>query len=184
MKNEDYRIWGKSICALADGVVEQWNDGVATNIITADANGNLQFPNPTPAILGGNNFWIRHTGDVFVLYAHMQPGTQPGIAEGAQIHAGQKLGLAGNSGNATNPHTHIHAAQSSTGGALRPLPFSHGWIIDLSRFTPPGPSDPCTLLTAVGISQTTSAIWPASTPPTFKVPAVGTSRAGEWATSY
>jgi hypothetical protein len=50
MNNDDYRIWGKPVRAVADGIVEDWVDGMVTNTITADADGNLQLPSPTPIL--------------------------------------------------------------------------------------------------------------------------------------
>ncbi len=37
------------------------------------------------------------------------------MAEGARVEAGDLLGLAGNSGNTSEPHLHIHAVDAATG---------------------------------------------------------------------
>ena len=186
LKNADYRIWGKPIRAVADGVVESWKDGMKTNTITADADGNLQFPSPTPDPVAGNHFWIRHDGEVYVLYAHLQKGTLPAalMSKGAPVKAGQKLGLAGNSGNATNPHTHIQCAKNGSSGALRPMPFKNAWVVDRNQTHPPTPDGPWTRLTNDGISKDTVAIWPESTWPSFLVPLAGIARGGTWANSF
>ncbi len=161
MNNQDYRIWGKPVRAVADGVVEDWVDGMATNTITADANGNLQFPDPTPNPVTGNRFWIRH-GDVLVEYAHLQKDTLPAalLVKGAPVLAGQLLGLAGNSGNSTNPHTHIQCQRNSLSGPLRGMPFRAGCVLDRERFDSPNPSGLWVPLKAEGIPQEGVAIWP------------------------
>jgi len=161
MNNEDYRIWGKPVRAVADGNVEDWVDNEPTNTIIVDSNGKLQFPSPTPKILSGNRFWIRH-GDVLVEYAHLQAGTLPPslLVKGAPVTAGQKLGLAGNSGNATNPHTHIQCQRDSLSGPLRAMPFRDAWILDRTRFNSPDSHSLWVPLKAQGIPQEPVAIWP------------------------
>jgi len=161
MNNQDYRIWGKPVRAVADGVVEDWVDGMATNTITVDANGNLQLPSPTPSPVSGNRFWIRH-GDVLVLYAHLQKDTLPAalLVKGAPVQAGQSLGLAGNSGNSSNPHTHTQCQRDSLSGPLRGMPFHNGCVLDRERFDSPNPSGLWVPLKANGIPQEAVAIWP------------------------
>jgi hypothetical protein len=75
---------------------------------------------------------VQH-GDEVVLYAHMQQGSlASGITKGATIKAGQQLGKAGNSGNSTAPHLHIHAVQGTSPetGPLRPFVLKDAWAID------------------------------------------------------
>jgi hypothetical protein len=178
-KNAHYRIWGKPIRAVADGEVESWEDGMATNQKLG------KLPEPTPKPVTGNHFWIRH-GDVFVLYAHLQKDTLPAELKkkGAKVKAGQMLGLVGNSGNSSKPHTHIHCLRDSTSGPLRSLPFRNAWVLRTDNFDPPAVTDPWVRMTAHGVPKTSVAVWPASTWPTFKIPAVGISRGGTWANSY
>jgi hypothetical protein len=161
MNNEDYRIWGKPVRAVANGSVEDWVDNEPTNTITVDSNGNLQFPSPTPDPGSGNRFWIRH-GDVLVEYAHLQAGTLPPslLVKGAPVTAGQTLGLAGNSGNSTNPHTHIQCQRDSLSGPLRPMPFRDAWVLDRTRFNSGDSHSLWVQLKAHGIPQEAVAIWP------------------------
>ena len=117
MNNEDYRIWGKPIRAVADGVVESWLGDEPTNTITADDDGKLQLPKPTPDPTSGNHFWIKHD-DVFVIYTHLQEGTLPEalMVKGAPVKAGPKLGLTGNSGELDqSPRTSSAIATRRTG---------------------------------------------------------------------
>ena len=106
MKNEDYRIYGKPVRAMADGVVVEALDTMNSNVITADAQGHLQFPDPTPNPVSGNHVFVQHGTEV-VKYCHLQKGSVPAELKvpGAKVWAGQTLGLAGNTGNSTNPHT-------------------------------------------------------------------------------
>jgi len=161
MNNADYRIWGKPVRAVADGTVEDSVDGMPTNTITVDAKGNLQLPTPTPYPFSGNSFWIRH-GDVLVQYAHLQAGTlTPSLmVKGAPVTAGQTLGLAGNSGNSSNPHTHVQCQRDSVSGPLRAMPFRDAWILDKTRFNSNNSNSLWVQLTAEGIPQEAVAIWP------------------------
>ncbi len=178
-KNDSYRIWGKPVRAMADGVVESWLETMDDNTVLGS------FPDPTPNPVSGNHFWIRH-GDVYALYAHLQKDSLPAalMVKGAPVSAGQSLGLAGNSGNSTNPHTHIHMVKGSKSGALRGIPFRNGWVLDHAAYTPPGPDDPWVPIADRGVSRDEVSIWPASTTPGFKIPAAGIARSGTWANSY
>ena len=184
MKNEDYRIWNKPIRAVADGTVEDFDDGMDDNTIKANADGNLQFPSPTPDPVGGNSMIVKH-GTELVKYSHMRKGSM--VAElkkkGAKVSEGQMLGRAGNTGNSTNPHTHIHCVRASD-SALRPLPFRSASVIDREKLSPSGADGPWFRLQGHGISKDTVSIWPASTSPGFPVPTVGISMAGDWASSF
>ena len=147
--------------AVADGIVEDLVDGMPTNTITADADGNLLLPSPTPMPVSGNCFWVRH-GDVLVLYAHLQAGTLPPslLMKGAPISAGETLGLAGNSGNSSNPHTHIQCQRDSLSGPLRGMPFRDAWVLDRTRFNSANSNSLWVSLKADGIPQEAVAIWP------------------------
>lgn len=184
LKNEDYRIWGKPVRAVADGVVLDFADGMDNNQIVQDENGNLQFPTPTPSPLGGNNITIQH-GTEKVTYCHFQKGSMlPEVkVKGAKVSEGQMLGRAGNTGNATNPHTHIECERASD-SALRPMPFRSGWVVDRAKLSPPGAGGPWFRLHGQGICKDAVSIWPASTTPGFPVPAYGISMEGDWANSF
>jgi murein DD-endopeptidase MepM/ murein hydrolase activator NlpD len=106
-KNEDYRVWGKRIYAMADGTVHSFANDKPTN------------PSPPadlspPEIVEGNHFYIQH-GAELVLYAHFQKGSlDPDLmSKGKAVKAGDFLGLAGNSGNSSGPHLHIHAIKGT-----------------------------------------------------------------------
>jgi murein DD-endopeptidase MepM/ murein hydrolase activator NlpD len=156
--NEDYRIWGKPIYAMANGTVVEFADDKPTN------------PNPPddlspPVPVEGNHFYIQH-GDELMLYAHFQKGTlNPDLlSKGAEVEAGQRLGLAGNSGNSTAPHLHIHAiaATSPWNGPLRPIPFRDIRVLDQSEATVTGPGAEWVDVVRRGLPSVTSLIHPVS----------------------
>ena len=127
-KNDHYRIWGKPIHAMADGTVAHFLDGVGANYFPGtgnDAGPWKEAPWDTSTQAGkdkswtdhvgaGNHFYIRH-GEELVLYAHMQSGTLPQkfLKKDAVVKAGDLLGLAGNAGSSSEPHTHIHAIKGT-----------------------------------------------------------------------
>jgi len=177
-KNESYRIWGKPVRAVADGTVESWQDGMDDNTVLGE------FPTPTPNPAGGNNIIIRHGSEV-VKYCHFRKGSMVEALKqkGAPVKEGQMLGRAGNTGNSTNPHTHIECERQSD-FALRPMPFRSGWVVDRSKLSPPGATGPWFHLHGHGIPKDTVSIWPASTSPGFPIPTVGISMAGDWGNSF
>lgn len=165
-KNENYRIWGKPVRAVADGTVESWHDGM-------NANTPPGFPEPTPDPVGGNHIWIKH-GDEMVVYTHLQKNTIPDAfkVKGAAVKAGQMVGRAGNSGNSSNPHEHAEAAQTGN-NSLRPLPFREAWICEAGKLQPPSPEGPWVRLDAEGIPFDSVLIWPAATRPAWYPPGWG-----------
>ena len=164
-KNQNYHMWGKPIYAMADGIVVQFNDGMAANTPPL-------LPVPTPNPVEGNHFYIQH-GDDLALYAHFQSGTlNPALTSGpnpdgtgATVTQGQLLGLAGNSGNSSEPHLHIQVNRTTTpwGGPTRPLPFNDIYVLDLSAVPdvwPPNNDAPWNAVSAQDLPSVNSAIWP------------------------
>jgi hypothetical protein len=157
-KNEDYRVWGKPIYAMADGTVDSWANDKPTN------------PNPPadlspPEPVEGNHFYIQH-GPEIVLYAHFQPGSlnQDLMAKDVPVKAGDFLGLAGNSGNSSGPHLHIHATKGTAPwqGPPQPITFRDTHVIDRSALTPPSAEGPWVKVKGQCLPAVTSLIWPAS----------------------
>jgi peptidase M23-like protein len=175
VNNSDLRIWGKPVCAVADGTVLERIDGVPNNPHplhwTSDADLAAQLAQQQALYWGGftnggagNHFYIQH-GENVVLYAHMQNGSLNTKAlPGMTVKAGDVLGLAGNAGNSTGPHLHVHAIKGTApeDGPLRPMPFRNTLSIDLTALTSPFPDAPWVKLADQGPPHVTSAIWPAS----------------------
>lgn len=170
-RNEDYRIFGKPIYAVADGVVQACRSNFPNN---ADAKNPLSQTvlDRIESIGDGNgNFFMIATdgGDESVLYAHMQKGSlNPDLAAaGRHVKAGDFLGLAGNSGSSTNPHMHIHSNRRNTGplfwvDAPRPLTWVHARAVARNQLGQANP--PWVPLAGRGVPTGESAIWPSDNP--------------------
>jgi hypothetical protein len=141
--NSNHLIYGKEIRAMVSGtVVGCWRnapDNTKSGTKNADV---LNFFTPIP----GNHITIRTDDGVLALHAHAIPGTIPAsicpnnavkmtkassatfpseasVTGGVRITAGQFLGLAGNSGNSTGPHLHVHMQKD---GVAVPMTFDRG----------------------------------------------------------
>ncbi len=97
--NEDYWAWGQPVLAPATGTVVTVLDGIPDH-----APGK---PDPTPHI-AGNHVVIQTAKEEFVVIAHFQQNSIR-VKEGDRVQAGDLLGLAGDTGQSTEPHIHIHA---------------------------------------------------------------------------
>jgi murein DD-endopeptidase MepM/ murein hydrolase activator NlpD len=68
----------------------------------------------------GNIVDINHGGNVMTRYCHLV-SFGPGIRAGAQVQAGQLVGLSGSTGNSSGPHLHF---ETHVGGrAMNPVTF-------------------------------------------------------------
>lgn len=165
-KNEDYRIWGKPIYAAADGTVVEFADDRPDNLRPGE-----DFSPPDP--VEGNHFYIQH-GDELFLYAHFIKGslTKSLLKKGAAVKQGDKLGLAGHSGNSSHPHLHIHVIQGTQpwGGPPRPLPLNGLQVLERSALKPPSPAGAWVKADDQCLPNALSAIWPEATAPTWYPP--------------
>ena len=159
-ENQGYLIWGRDILAMANGVVESVYDGMNDNTVLG------QVPIPTPDPGAGNHVVVRH-GNELVTYAHMRKGSIPGwIYAGKKVDRGETLGKAGNSGNSTNPHLHIHVL--SLEGYLRPIVFRGLRACTPGLVSPPLETSQWVEVDFAGLSQSRSAIYrysPSRPPP-------------------
>lgn len=183
--NADYRVWGKPVYAMADGVVlDALNncpnnptplDSISDKTLRQKANDHQkQLWKPFPFGGAGNHYYIQH-GQEVMLYAHLQKGSLPAAAAkpGVHVKAGQFLGLAGNSGNSTAPHTHIHAIKGTKPekGPLRPILFRDAFAVERSALDPPDPAGPWVKMNKDGIPAVSPVeIWPAATKPAWYPP--------------
>jgi len=92
-----YYCYGQPILAPAPGVIVHAVDTLPDQPI-----GSRDLANP-----GGNHVVIDHGNHEFSLLAHMQPHSLR-VRVGTRVKRGQVLGLAGNSGNTSEPHLHVH----------------------------------------------------------------------------
>jgi hypothetical protein len=155
-KNEDYRTWGKPIYAMADGEVQSLANDKPTNPNPPD---DLSPPDPVE----GNHFYIQH-GPELVLYAHLQQGTLNGdlLEPGSPVKAGDFLGLAGNSGNSSGPHLHIHGIKATAPwqGPPQPITFRESWVVDRAALSGYNPEGPWVKLNGQCLPSAMSLIWP------------------------
>lgn len=100
-QNSDYFCFAKEILAPATGKVVEAVDGIRDNT-PGDTN---------PYFLPGNYILIKHSDNQFSFLAHLKKGSVA-VKQGGQVHAGQKIGLCGNSGNSGEPHLHYHMQDS------------------------------------------------------------------------
>jgi hypothetical protein len=82
---------------------------------------------------------------ITVLVAHLAPGTVK-LEVGARVHAGDLVGLVGNTGHTTEPHLHIHAVRGKVSdvklleSGAEPAPVRFGgrfWIRNDTMVVPP-----------------------------------------------
>lgn len=90
---EESCTYGATILAPSAGVVVHAVDGLA------DGDSRRE--------LAGNHIVIRTNEGRYVALAHLQQGSVV-VQPGDEVAIGQKIGLAGNSGNSDFPHLHIH----------------------------------------------------------------------------
>jgi hypothetical protein len=145
-QNAHFRVWGKPIYAMANGVVKGFNNEVPNNHRPCRSQatcvqGNDQA-NWGPYEHGGagNHFYIQH-GNVIALYAHMQKGSLNSklLTKGAVVKKGDFLGLAGNAGSSSAPHLHLHVRKETLieTGPFRPLLFNEGFTIGKEYYLVP-----------------------------------------------
>jgi hypothetical protein len=145
--NSNYLIYGRPVYAMAGGtVVGCWRNA------PENAGHNQRAEVGTGKILlQGNHLWIRQADGNIALYAHGIPGDIPAslcpnngvfltgkrvlpgpdptepegvVSNGASVTAGQLLYHAGNSGNSSEPHVHVHVVNSSN--SWQPMRFDRG----------------------------------------------------------
>src|SRR5262249_36639904 len=101
-KNTDYVTYGAEVLAVADGVVVTAVDGIPDN-----------EPGVTNATHGGGNeIIIQHElpskgGSIYSFYGQLQPGKHR-VKRGSKVKRGDVIGIAGNSGDSSQPHLHFH----------------------------------------------------------------------------
>ncbi len=106
-KLDSYLSYGQPILAAADGVVVNALDGLRDQ--------SPPRPPPIPPIneTVGNHVIIRIAPGVYILYAHMKPGSVL-VSKGQRVRRGQALGRIGTSGNSTTPHLHFQILTTAT----------------------------------------------------------------------
>jgi hypothetical protein len=177
-KNEHSRIWSKPIYAIADGTVVHFRNDFPDNPrpLQAGEEYKTTFPDlykQWNALGDGNgNFFTIESGPETVIYAHMIAGTlNPALlSAGAAVKAGDFLGLAGNSGNSSGPHLHIHANETVAGAnkswdkAPRPMPMRGARAVTWSSLGADAATAPWVKLQGRGFPTADCAVWPSEVP--------------------
>jgi hypothetical protein len=186
-RNEDSRIWGKPVYAIADGKVshfrnnypnnprpirngENWDDGKWYKAMFPDI-----YAQQVALKDGNGNFFTIETGDETVLYAHLQNGSlNPDfLRRGALVKAGDFLGLCGNSGFSSGPHMHIHACKTPPGatsttrtweGMARPMVWRGARVIEWNALGSNPVAAHWAGLNNRGFPPTDCAVWPSDSP--------------------
>lgn len=155
-ENRDWIVYGKPVYAIADALVTNcWrnapeNEPGEKGIHPGVHDGRIPG--------GGNSLFTSLANSDRVLYAHFIPGTIPEficptnevfmdipnglntvlpIDQRRQIKRGQFLGLAGNSGQSTGPHLHIHIQEAGENPGPVSVPFKETCVFGLDNDTVP-----------------------------------------------
>jgi murein DD-endopeptidase MepM/ murein hydrolase activator NlpD len=114
---EQYEIFGHAVLAPCQGlVIQSTNDKPDMGVPTMDKQNMV-----------GNHVLLR-CSSADILLAHFRKGSVR-VQAGQQVVSGQVLGEAGNSGNSSTPHLHIHAQEPGPSDAPfsgKPLPMTFG----------------------------------------------------------
>jgi len=114
-------IFGEPVYSPSDGVVVRVADGYR--------DGELSEPQ-TSGPPAGNAVEIEIAGAT-VLLAHLRSGSVA-VEPSQRVRAGDLIGYAGNSGNTSEPHLHIHAERDGRGV---PMLFEGRFLVRNSRMT-------------------------------------------------
>ncbi|MFD1848530.1 peptidoglycan DD-metalloendopeptidase family protein [Oceanobacillus bengalensis] len=117
--NESYYAFGKEVIAPNHGVVVSVENNIEDNTPTVDTNTEQPL---------GNHVIIEHENNEYSIIAHFQKDSVK-VNVGDEVSAGDVLGLAGNSGNSSEPHIHFHVADGpdwKTATSIR-IKFENGW---------------------------------------------------------
>jgi hypothetical protein len=176
--NSNYLVYGRPAYAMADGVVIGcWRNAPENSGHT------LRPEVGTKILLQGNHLWIRQNDGTIALYAHAITGdipaslcpnnntfltgtalsgpiwTQPEatVTNGATVKAGQLLFHAGNSGNSSEPHLHVHVVDSNNN--WQPMGFARGMWTPFPNGTA-SENGPWTRLEGAALPMATILVWP------------------------
>ncbi len=131
-KLEDYRIFGRTVYSPCAGVIT-----AVMNALPDQPPGKMDPNHPA-----GNHIVIRRDGaDIYIGLAHLKTGSIT-VQPGDRVAPGQPLARAGNSGNTSEPHLHIHAKRggqptSMLDGEGAPMLFNRRWLIRNSLVSAP-----------------------------------------------
>ncbi|HET9399570.1 MAG TPA: M23 family metallopeptidase [Candidatus Acidoferrales bacterium] len=130
-RNENYWGYGEPVHAVADGEVTEIVNDIPDNT-----------PHHLPADftlqnIAGNHVIIKIAPELFVTFAHLQPGSiKPRVGE--HVRRGDVIALLGDSGNTTGPHLHLQVTNGNSVLGSEGVPF----VFDKYQFLGPGADYP------------------------------------------
>ena len=126
--NESWLGYGKELIAVEDGVVARVVKGLPDNKPGESP------PFPISLADGAGNIVILHIGNgIYVLYAHMIPGSNDHLNVGDVVAKGDKLGLLGNTGQSGAPHLHFQVMDGNSIAEAEGVPFEFERFTDIGR---------------------------------------------------
>jgi murein DD-endopeptidase MepM/ murein hydrolase activator NlpD len=117
------------LIAAARGTVVIARDGIPDSPPPHDP------PAPPLAGLTGNYVTLRIGPGIYLIYAHMKPGSVR-VHVGDHVQRGQLLGALGNSGNSATPHLHLQV-QTTPSFVSDGLPYAFDRFQFLGQITEP-----------------------------------------------
>lgn len=127
---EEFAAYGRPVLAVADGTVVRTSDrhrdhrsreSLLALVWMMTVEGTVRELGG-PGFLLGNHVVLDHHDGTFSVYAHLRRGSL-GVTRGDTVRAGQQLGEVGCTGNASEPHLHVHVADDADVRVARGLPF-------------------------------------------------------------
>lgn len=107
--NESWLGYGTELIAVADGVVSRVVKGLPDNKPGESP------PFPISLSDGAGNIVILHIGGgIYVLYAHLIPGSNDHLEVGDFVAKGEPVGLLGNTGQSGAPHLHFQVMDGNS----------------------------------------------------------------------
>ena len=178
--NFNYLIWERPVYAMTSGtVIGCWRNA-------PDNTGHIKHTQlgKKKILLEGNHLWIQQTDGNIALYAHAKSGDIPEnlcpnnnvfltnerqgsgpiwwqpeavVKNGATVTAGQLLFHAGNSGNSSEPHLHVHIVNSMN--TWQPMKFARGQTTPFDNDTA-SLNGPWTRLKGNALPMARILVWP------------------------
>jgi len=117
---DDYYTYGVPVYSPADGMVHAVSDGAPDLAIGAVYSGTN---------VCGNHVVLEVAPHQYLFLCHLKPGSIV-VKNGDHLKAGQALGRAGNSGNSSEPHLHMHLQDGPKLHVAEAIPlYFHAYLV-------------------------------------------------------
>ncbi|MCH7519699.1 MAG: M23 family metallopeptidase [Candidatus Dadabacteria bacterium] len=126
--NDNWLGYGAELIAVADGVVSRVVKGLPDNKPGESP------PFPISLSDGAGNIVILHIGNgIYVLYAHLIPGSNDHLEVGDFVSKGEVIGLLGNTGQSGAPHLHFQVMDGNSIAEAEGVTFEFEQFDDIGR---------------------------------------------------